>query len=237
MKIQIANTLLQKETHDDWFLPRSFFQSGNRLFFIADYVSQTFFNVSTDAFSFYSAIELTKEDENFSLSDEVVILKVDNHTEELLEVLPLETIPEQDQDTVWVEAFEWLFITLRSERGEVHAVYSKDIVTVLYRALKLYLYKTSVFKSGKKIEVGLLDGFKLTAEATVGHYEGNVLFTDWKIIEIYSEQNVANFEDTQLPHQLFIEEEDSVDDTLEALVDSISREDILSLALERLTIT
>ncbi|PLS19569.1 hypothetical protein CVD28_03890 [Bacillus sp. M6-12] len=235
MNIQISSTLLNKETRNDFFLPRSFYQANNRLFFVGNFVNQNYFNVVTTDFSFYSAIELTGNEEHYSVSDEVMVLKVNNETEELLEILSITSIPEEEaQDEVWIETFEWLFLVLRNERGEINATYSSDIVSILYRTLKQYAFKTSAFHSGKQVEVNLLDTFQVTGEASTGYYEGNILIKDWKVIEIYSGNVVAELGDIQLPQQLFIEEDDSEDDVLEAFVDSMSRTDIISLALKAL---
>jgi hypothetical protein len=235
MNIQISETLLNKETQNDFFLPRSFYQAENRLFFIANFVNQNYFNVVSTEFSFYSAVELSGSDNNYSVSDEVVILKVNNETEELLEILSITSIPEEEaQDEVWIETFEWLFIVLRNERGEINATYSSDIIPILYRTLKQYAFKTSAFHSGKEVEITLLETFRIRGEASTGYYEGNIVMKDWKVIELYSGNVVAELVNVQLPQQLFIEEDDSEDSVLEALVDSMSRTDIISLALQSL---
>lgn len=234
MNIQISNTLLNQETRNDFFLPRSFFQADNRLFYIANYVNQTYFNISTVDFSFYSAIELTKNNESYSLQNEVVILKVDNQSETLLEVFSIKDIPTEYQDEVWVETFEWFFLTLRNEKGEINAVYSEDILPIIHKVLHLYAFKTSAFHVGKQIEINVMDNFKITSEASTGYYEGNVLMKSWKVIDLYSETLIAELEDVQLSQQLFIEEGDSEDSLLESLVDSLSREEIIWLALQAL---
>lgn len=232
MHIKISENLLTKETNNEFYLANSFHQISGGLIFIADLVHPSLLK-HVDGIEYYTAIKLTQKENGFEVSPTPCVLKIDSSNEQLLEIITVDKcFSHLETRTIWADSFDALFLMLRNENNQVDVTYSEDALNVIFKVLNDYPKLASIAESNAVIMIDIFDGFRLMTTLSKGYYEGNIMLTDWKLIDFYSELVIAELPNVQLNEQFFFEEGDSEEWALSSLAEAIPYEDIVNYAIQ-----
>lgn len=243
MIIQISERLLKKEINNDFYLANSFHQVNDGLIYIADFIHPSQLK-HVKNIEYYTAIKLTQKENGFDIAPNPFVLKIDSSNEKLLEILAVDKCFDHlEARSVWAETFDALFLMLRNENNKVDVKYSEDILNLIFRVLNDFPKLVSITENDfpklasitdydAVISIDIFDGFELKTTLSKGVYEGNIMLTNWRLIDSCSELVIAKLPDVQLNEQFFIEDGDDEQWMLSSLAEAIPYEDTIKYAIE-----
>lgn len=205
------------------FVDRCFTKRGDVYYFVADAEDEDVF----------LCIKLWNKFRSDRFEIEVVRIYAEGDSYPLTEKIASEEIVKEKKDRE--NALHEFFYYLSYEKNPQDVMMFEEIFELIKEYIEnayFYAYdnKNSSFKNTLYGE--FFDIFMLKGDVVEGYYEGNLVLTNISLINNSTNEVIKNFEKVNLCSNFYVEEEDDVDYTIEAYLESMSEEDIKSKLLE-----
>lgn len=232
-KVSILDNNFIKKELTDYLCENKFFKLEEELYFIAeDLRGYKNIHIGSDE-ELYSGIVVSIQGNELFIDDRS-ITPISSNIENTNAYISNAHIP--NNISLFKElnknAFLSLFNFLRPEFGKSLIEYNESILHYILACIKTY--NEEIFASADEDEVTLevMRHFKLKSKLVPGYYDGNIIFSDIKLYDIYGKKEICSLGNQPLGELIYLEDDDK--DSLAAVAESLTKEQIIETFIKSL---
>jgi len=198
-----------------FFLERCFVKRNNAYYFIANEENE----------NIYSCVKLFNENNKEKFGIEVVRAFV-NRIGDIENIVKEEVVlDKKERKDILYE----LFFYLSHEDNPEDVIFFEEVIDFIHEYIEDgYFYASndgdSVFVNS--IYGNIMELFGLEGKVVEGYYEGNLVLTDIKLVNMSTGQIIKSFNNVNLCSNFYVDEDEDIDYMIEGYLESMSQYDI-----------